>query len=583
MSSEETMSVVGSEVMPLEYGGMNSESSPSSSERTVEGVGGGEVVGVGGDTIPITVVEVEGRRERCYDVDADIVGEVKQYKSELGTRDSLGPARVEEKACSAPRDHWMPVYAHYLVVGLRGSRKDKGWYYFTPRVANRESRTLFTAGPSSIKGWKEKFFFVDDIEWERGDVEVELLSSLKAKRANQNKFRLNEDEEEEVGKLVREGGNLVNIMYLTGAECIEAAELYGSSALTKMDKFLNAAGGVAIPKKPRKKLKTSTKGVDEGVVKREVVPSISTGMEEEVPRLELKRKGREEEGALQRKKRVVEEEERGSEVPQFMPQPPPVELDPELRESKEGVENMTGARRFINAIFPEVDKRHAWDEALRYCGASVVKHVLEEFMESVKERSLLQSQCDQLQKEKEELEKKNKEMQEALDKVVPAVKRLEQERASLSTKLEAYMELKKNVQLLVHNGMEEHISNFVSSSSFDSIVNLYRLPTAILAFTNCRKKVKAEYPEMDITKITFGEQEKGVEENGERISIDFRPQIKLRWEHDVDGRTVFPLRFDFEFVVVEEEEAEGEEDEVGAGVEGAEVDESQPPLLVEIH
>ncbi|GKV41660.1 hypothetical protein SLEP1_g49161 [Rubroshorea leprosula] len=354
-------------------------------------------------------------------------------------------------------------------------------------------------------------------------------------------------------------------MYLTSAECIEAAELYGASALSEaeMDKFLSAAGGVAIPKKPRKKSKTSTKEVDEGAGK-EVVPSTLARVEEEVPRLELKRKGREEGGALQRKKRLVEEEEKGSEVPQFIPQSPSVELDPELNESEEGAEakNMTGAKRFINATFPEVDKRHARDEALRYCGASVVKHVLEslswvnglaqEFMESVKEHSLLQRQCDQLQKEKEELEKKNKEMQEVLDEVVLAVKQLEQERTSLSTKLEVVMELKKNVQLLVHNGMEEHISNF--------------------------KEVKVKYPEVDITKITFGEQEEGVEENGESMSADFRPQIKLRWDRDADGRTVFLPSFDFEFIVVEEEEVEVEVDEVRAGVEGTEVDESQPPL-----
>ncbi|GLU04095.1 hypothetical protein SLE2022_212590 [Rubroshorea leprosula] len=150
---------------------------------------------------------------------------------------------------------------------------------------------------------------------------------------------------------------------------------------------------------------------------------------------------------------------------------------------------------------------------------------------------------------------------------------------------EAYVELKKNVQLLVHNGMEEHISNFISSSSFDSIVNFYRLPTAILAFTDCRKKVKVEYPEVDITKITFGEQEEGVEENGESMSANFRPQIKLRWDHDANGRTVFPPNFDFEFVAMEEEEGEVEveEDEVEAGVEGTEVDESQPAPEVEIH
>ncbi|GKV15494.1 hypothetical protein SLEP1_g26281 [Rubroshorea leprosula] len=493
MSSEETVSVVGSEVMPLEYSDMDSKSSPSSSERTVEGVGGGEVVGVGEDSVPIAVVEVEGRREKCYDVDADIV------------------ARVEERACSAPRDHWMPMYAHYLAAGL-------------------------------------------------------------------------------------------------STECIEAAELYGLSTLSeaKMDKFLSAARRVAIPKKPRKKSKTSTKGVDERGVGREVVPSTLAGVEEEVPRLELKRKGRKEGWALQRKKRVMEEEERGSEVPQFVPQCPPVELDPELRESEEGAEirapgkgkglvpplsfqsslfeakNMTAARRFINATFPEVDKRHAREEALRYCGASMVKHVLEC---ELGERSSpgVYGECE---------------------RALPLAKA---ERASLSTKLvfeeskrriseseheaqekeiklmkEVVMELKKNMQLLVHNGMEEHISNFVSSSSFDSIVNLYQLPTAILAFIDCRKKVKAEYPEVDITKITFGEQEEGVE-NGESMSTNFRPQIKLRWDRDVDRRTVFPPSFNFEFVAVEEEEAEVEEDEMGARVEGTKVDDSQPPLQVEIH
>ncbi|GKV20508.1 hypothetical protein SLEP1_g30624 [Rubroshorea leprosula] len=226
------------------------------------------------ESVPITVVEVEGRRERDYDVDADIVEEVKQYKSELGTRDSLGylvesyeissrvlirSAGVEERACSAPRDHWMPVYAHYLVAGLR---------FPIPKL------------------------LVDDTEWERGDTEVEELSSWKAKRANQNKFSLNEDEEEKVGKLVRKGGNLLNIMDLTSAKCIEAAELYGPSALSEaeMDKFLNTATRVAIPKKPRKKSKTSTKQVDEGAIGKEVVPNTTAGVEEEEPELQLKRK-----------------------------------------------------------------------------------------------------------------------------------------------------------------------------------------------------------------------------------------------------------------------------------------------------
>ncbi|GKU89547.1 hypothetical protein SLEP1_g3673 [Rubroshorea leprosula] len=418
MSSERTQSVVGNEAMPLDYGSMDSESSPSpsSSEKTVEGVRGdevvevgrNEVVGVGVDSIPITVVEVEGRGEKDYDVNAEIVEEVKQYRSELRTRDSLGhlvenyeissrvlvrPTGVEVFCSSGPLDAHIFPLSDSGIEG--GSRRDKGWYYFTPRIAKRESRSLFTASPSSIKGWKEKFFFVDDTEWERGEAEVRELASWKAKKANQNKFTLNEDEEEEVRKLVRKGGELLNIMDLTSAQCIEAAELYGPSALSEaeMDQFLNTTGGAAIPKKPRKKSKTSTKQVDEGRARKEVVVTASAEMEEEVP--QLKRKGWEERRALQKKQKVVEEETE-NEVPLLVPQPSLVELDPELRQLEEGAE-----------------------EALRYDGASVVKHVLESAS----------------WKEKEELGKKNKELQESLDEVVPTVKQLEQERSSLSTKL----------------------------------------------------------------------------------------------------------------------------------------------------
>ncbi|GKV34198.1 hypothetical protein SLEP1_g42595 [Rubroshorea leprosula] len=433
MSSKETVNFGGSEEMrALEYGDAGMISESSDSERMEEGVGRSEMVGVEGDRVPITVVEVEGRNERVL----------------------IRPARVKERACSAPWDHWMPMYTHYLAAGLR---------FPIPEL------------------------LVADTEWEKRDAEVELLSSWKAKKANQNKYSLNEDEEEEVGKLVREGGKLANIMYLTSAECIKAAELYRPSALSEaeMDKFLNAAGGVAIPKKPRKKLKTSTKEARKVGSGKELVPNTLAGVEEEVG---------------------------GNEVLQFVPRPLPVELNPQLRESEaEGAEvrafgkgkglvpplsfqsslfdvkNATGAKRFITQPSPK------W--------ASV-----------------------KLKKRKRKISESEREVHK---KEIKAMK-------------EIVVELKKNVQLLVHNGMEEHISNFVNSSLFDNIVNLYSMPTAILAFTDCRKKVKAEYPEVDITKITFGEQEEGVEENDESMSADFCPQIKLRWDHDVERRIIFP-------------------------------------------
>ncbi|GKV27717.1 hypothetical protein SLEP1_g36854 [Rubroshorea leprosula] len=258
MSSEGTMSVVGSEVMPLDYGSMDSESSPSltSSERTVEERREQRVVEEEEDEIPSNILEARSGVDGCYDPDLEIVSEVRGYVSELGSRDSLRglmgncnlphhvlirPAGVNERACSAPRDHWMPLYVHYLIAGLRfpipellaGGKGEKGWYYFGSRSSSKENRSLFSIGPSSIKGWKEKFFFVDDTEWSIKDAEVEQLSAWKAKKIKQNNYKLNEDKVEEVEKLVREEGDVVDILYLTSPKAIEAAELYGPSSLSE--------------------------------------------------------------------------------------------------------------------------------------------------------------------------------------------------------------------------------------------------------------------------------------------------------------------------------------------------------------
>ncbi|GKV34727.1 hypothetical protein SLEP1_g43073 [Rubroshorea leprosula] len=136
MSSEGTMSVVGSEVMPLDYDSMDSESSPTpfSSERTVEERRVRRVVEKEEDEIPSNILEAGSNVDGCYDPGLDIVSEVRGCVSELGSRGSLKglvgncnlphhvlikPARVNERACSAPRDHWMPMYVHYLVAGLR--------------------------------------------------------------------------------------------------------------------------------------------------------------------------------------------------------------------------------------------------------------------------------------------------------------------------------------------------------------------------------------------------------------------------------------------------------------------------------
>ncbi|GKV27128.1 hypothetical protein SLEP1_g36333 [Rubroshorea leprosula] len=552
MSSEGTMSVVGSEVMPLDYRSIDSKRSPSptSSKRTVEERREQRVVKEEEDEIPLNVLEAESSVDGCYDPDLEIVSKVRGYVSELGSRDSLRglvgncnlphhvlirPAEVNERACSAPRDHWMPLYVHYLIAGL-----------------SKENRSLFSAGPSSIKGWKEKFFFVDDTEWSRRDAEVEQLAAWKAKKTKQNNYKLNEDEVEEVEKLVREEGDVVDILYLTSPKAIEAAELYGPSSLSEveMDEFINAAGGLRIPKKPRKKSKTST-AADKGR------SELAMGDSEEVS---------EEVAPLQRKKRkVAEPEVRGDEVIEFVPRPSTPEIDPEVREREE-VE-VRGSSKGKEFIPPHLYQKSLFEAT----NTTKVKRFLNSTLhESASWTNALAQEYTE-SKEKEEWEKEKKEMQMRLDEVLPSVIELQNDNDVLSTKLvleeckrkiceekleaqDKYIdnmrkgaaELKKNVNLLVHNGMEEHIGNFLNSSTFENIVKLYWLPTVIVAFTDCRKKVKAQYSEVDVTTVTFGEQEEGVEED--------------------EGHTIFPLAFDDELVAMEEE-GEEEEEAQGAGVE----------------
>ncbi|GKV48618.1 hypothetical protein SLEP1_g55415 [Rubroshorea leprosula] len=523
MSSDEAMSVVGSEVVPLEYGGMDSETSPSptSSERTVEERREEIVVEEEEEDIPSNVLESGDGVDGCYDPDLEIVSEVRGYVSELGSRNSLRglvgncnlphhilirPAGVNERACSAPRDHWMPIYLHYLIAGLRfpipellvgllldysigitqltpnamrvvigflvycrvrgvgfptvnmfkhffiikaGGRGEKGWYHFGPRSSSKGNRNLFSPGPSSIKGWKENFFFVDDTEWSRRDAEVEQLSAWKEKKTKQNNYKLNEDEMEEVKKLVREDGDVVDILYLTSQEAIDAAELYGPSSLSEaeMEEFTNAAGGLRIPKKPRKK-STTLAAANRGVPERELLPSTSARAVEVQPRPEPVMGGSEdvseETAPLQRKKRrVAELEGRVDEVVEFVPQPSPPEAIPEVQERGEAevrglsggrertpphayqkglfeATNMTGAKHFLNATLPDVDRMQAKNEVLSHAGYTVVRHALEsaswtnalaqEYTESVRDRASLQRQCDVLRKEKEDLQKEKGEL-----------------------------------------------------------------------------------------------------------------------------------------------------------------------------
>ncbi|GKV18270.1 hypothetical protein SLEP1_g28675 [Rubroshorea leprosula] len=300
------------------------------------------------------------------------------------------------------------MFKHFFIIKA-GGRGEKGWYNFGPRSSSKGNRSLFSAGPSSIKGWKEKLFFVDDTEWSRRDAKVEQLSTWKAKKTKQNNYKLNEDKVEEVKeveKLVKEDGDVVDILYLTSPKAIEAAELYGPSSLSEveMDEFVNAAGGLHIPKKPRKKSKTST-AAEKGVAERGRLSSTSARAVEVQPRPEPVMGGSEdvseEMAPLQRKKRrVAEPEARGDEVVEFMPRPSPPEINLEDREREEvevrslgggkeripphayqkslfEVTNMTGVKHFLNSTVPEVDRMQAKDEVVSHVGYTVLRHALE--------------------------------------------------------------------------------------------------------------------------------------------------------------------------------------------------------------
>ncbi|GKV28955.1 hypothetical protein SLEP1_g37939 [Rubroshorea leprosula] len=627
-------------------GGRTPTSGGNGGRTPISGGSGGQE----GSLVPTNILEVGNNWGRCYDESDEVVEEVVGYESCWRCRGELGhlvenytipphvlvrPVRGEERACSAPKDHWMPLYAHYLVAGLRfpipellvallkeyglgltqlvpngvrlvvgflvycqlrgvriptvdlfkyffiikgGNGRDKGWFYFTPRVVGGRSRNLFTAGPFSIKGWKEKFIFVDDTEWGRGDGEVEELSRWKGKRRNPNQYRLGEVEKDEVKRLERGGGELANIMYLTNLEVVESSGIYGRSSLSREEMNRLRAGGKQV-RLPEKRSRASAPGAQEERV----------GGEASRPRAEI-------------------------EAPiEFVPRPAPMQIDPELRETEvvapgrgkssvpypRQVANFynsgrTAAKRFIGAHFLEVDLQRAKDELAANGGSRVVLQDLEttnlvnamvvEFFDCLQERIALVKKNEKLNHQKEEAKKNFSELTSELERVreelansrrsaeLEEQKRRKCEEA-LGRKENKLAEVKKSAELAVHNSVEEHVSDFVKSATFAEVVDLYRLPTLVMAFADCGKKVKEQNPEVDVTSITFGPEEAGVEENGDSKTAEFRPEVKLTWERDEAGKTILPPTLDFEFVAVDEEEAEvAPRTEVADNIRNEEVD-----------
>ncbi|GKV18705.1 hypothetical protein SLEP1_g29046 [Rubroshorea leprosula] len=350
MSSEGTLSV-GREG---EMGNLSSSSSSSSSvgnESRTSVCGGSGVQEY--SIIPTNILEVDDRRDRCYDEREKVVGEVIRYKSCWKGRGELGylvenydipphvlvkPTKTKEWACLTPKDHWMPLYVHYLATGL--------WFPILELLVAllKEYRIELTQlVPNGVRGGRRSSSL---LMIRRGGEEMEELSKWKGKKLNPNKYQLGE-----VESLDRVGGELVDIMYLTNLEVVESSRIYGRSSLS---------GAIRLPEKRSKALTLG--GLEERVEGGTLRPHQSGRARAEVGlSSKPRRRATEEEVATRKRQRV----EKGKSSVPFTKQTLSF-----LESSK------TATKRFINSHFPEVDLQRTRDEVALNGGAGVVRHAL---------------------------------------------------------------------------------------------------------------------------------------------------------------------------------------------------------------
>ncbi|GKV02395.1 hypothetical protein SLEP1_g14833 [Rubroshorea leprosula] len=183
MSLEQTLSIESGK-------GMQELSSSSSSEVETSRSGGservkGEIEEVG---VLSNVLEVDDNRAKYYNEEEEysIPGHV-----------LLRLAEEMERACSALRDHWMPIYRHYLIVGPR---------FPVPELLVAllvEYRLGITQLVPNVV---------------RSDAKLAEVCRWKRKKANHNQYSLSAREQDKVERLERRGGEVMDIMYLTSPE-----------------------------------------------------------------------------------------------------------------------------------------------------------------------------------------------------------------------------------------------------------------------------------------------------------------------------------------------------------------------------
>ncbi|GKV27722.1 hypothetical protein SLEP1_g36858 [Rubroshorea leprosula] len=390
---------------------------------------GGSGEGSEGVEVSSNILEVDDNSLKCYDKGEEIMSEVTRYEAFWKSRKDLSHlvdnygisshillrlAGVEERACSVLCDHWMPMYGDYLGARLR-------------------------------------FPILELLG--RMNAEVEALFKWGLKKANLNKYKLGEGEQEEVKRLVRVGGEVLDVMHLTSSKMIEAVELYGRSSLSEGDKsYACWCWG--------------NSSLEEVIDPRGQLLNLQGNKRE---RLDRKGSG--------------------------------------WSSNNSKSKARMAAKHFINSTFLEVDL---------HGGVEVMRHTLE--------------------------------LREELASMKKAVKLAKKKKKICKD------ELYKRDKVL------------------EEIVDLYRLATMVLAFIDCKKKVKAQYLEVDVTSITFEPQEGGVEEDGESKTANFRLKVKLKWNRDESGRIVSPLELEYEFIAKDDEAKVVGDLEVVDNVQNQEVD-----------
>ncbi|GKV13891.1 hypothetical protein SLEP1_g24853 [Rubroshorea leprosula] len=333
--------------------------------------------------VPSNVLEVDHSRAKYYNEKEEVVSEVVGYQSLWRSRSDLAhlveqysipghallmPTGEMEQACLAPRNDWMP--------------------------------NLFSTGPSSTKGWKDKFFFVDDAEWGRSDVEV---------------AKLYRDEE------VRD------IMYLTSSALLEATEIYGPSSMSEGEMNRLMSGGKTVTLLEKRSKALAAPSVGERVVGGTLRSCPSGGARAEIGlSLEQWRKTAEE-VATQKRRRVEE-------------------IEPSLHEVGVVTHEKGKESPIPRSTFPKVDLKRARHEVEEHGGSSVVRHALEtvnlinalavEYYNRLKERNNLVEKNEELNQHKQSTEQN-------FTDLTSECKKVREELASAKASTEAEVEKRK--------------------------------------------------------------------------------------------------------------------------------------------